>query len=152
MPIPKVSDIRFIRQKGPWITKSGGALSVLFAIPGDDAARFFTESPISGFRIYQISNPKIEKTGGMEWHIYRQEIFLVAKGHIEWFFEDAWGNTAEFFQDGGTAIWVPNYIVHSYRATDECLLVVVANTIYDPLNPDTHDTYAREKLFELIPK
>ena len=74
LPIPKVSDIRYFKCKGPWDTKSGGVLNVLFAIPDEELAGFFVKSPISGFRIYQVSNPEIEKPGGMEWHIYRQEI------------------------------------------------------------------------------
>jgi len=152
LPIPKVSDIKYFKCKGPWDTKSGGALNVLFAIPDEELAGFFVKSPISGFRIYQVSNPEIEKPGGMEWHIYRQEIVLVPRGRVEWIFEDTWRNKIKFVQDGSVAVWIPGYIVHSYKALDECSIIVIANTLYDPDDPETYDTYVREKLFELIPK
>lgn len=149
--VPTVADIRTINGSGPWSTKSGGELNVLFAIGYDDMMnRYFQYSKdeldtisydIRGLRSYKVSGLEAGVVGANEWHKVRQELVFTLKGAVRWVCEDLSGKTREFLLEQDQGIWIPSHILHTYTATTQSEILVVANTLFIPDNPQTHDTY-----------
>jgi len=102
---PTVEDIVVIEGKGPWGTKSGGKLNVLFGLPlGLLQEKFFdynkTEleavpTDIRGLRSYVVSGLTKGAVGANEWHKLRNEIVFAAKGRFRWSCEDVHGNKVD---------------------------------------------------------
>lgn len=149
----RVADIQVLPIKGPWNTKSGGFLNVLFNIPyADLAERFFVYDPdelqnisqdIRGLRSYHVSQLKKGSIGANEWHKIRNEIIFTPNGSIRLDCYDLDGETASIVIDQSQCAWVPPYIMHTYTALqDNTEIIVITNTLFDPSDASTHDTYS----------
>lgn len=149
---PRVADIQTFSTKGPWETKSGGLLNVLFSIPYIDLTeRFFTYDPdelqgisqdIRGLRSYHVSHLKKDSVGANEWHKIRNEILFAPKGSFQLDCRDSYGDISSVTINSDQCVWVPPYIMHAYKALeDDTEIIVVTNTLFDPADQSTHDTY-----------
>lgn len=158
--VPKVEDVKDIERTGPWDTKSGGVLSVLFALPFDDLQnRYFHYEPselakltgdIRGLRSYAVVGIPVASVGANEWHRVRNELVFATRGSFRWTSEDLYGNKKESILDSKNGVWVPPYILHTYEAIEDLsALVVVANTLFIPDLPETHDTYSKSEFQKL---
>lgn len=155
---PRVGDTQtftFIGDVYP--TKSGGNLDVLCALPSLVVqVRFFTYdaeelqyAPMvrPGLRLYRVSDLPRDPTrrGGGEFHRIRQE-YVIALGSVRWTFEDIYGDTREVVLKPRDAVWIQPFTMHTYEVLDdECAMLVIANTLFDPKDPATHDTYSMEQ-------
>jgi hypothetical protein len=155
-----VSDIKGIDSKGPWETKSGGALSVLFNIPLDILRSTFFNydekelalipEDVRGIRSYKVDNIPKHAIGANEWHKLRHELVFIIKGSVRWTCEDIQGNKLVSNLHPGKGIWVQPYILHTYESlSDSACLLVIANTLFMPDKPETHDTYSAALFTEL---
>jgi dTDP-4-dehydrorhamnose 3,5-epimerase-like enzyme len=153
--VPKVNNVKVIENKGPWDTKSGGKLNVLFGIDFNtlNEGYFSYEKSeldkipqdIRGFRSYSVSDLKIGKVGANEWHRIRNELVFAIEGSVEWTCEDVYGNQASFILDDKQGVWTPPFILHTYKTLeDKNGILVIANTLFDPDNNNTHDSYSIE--------
>jgi uncharacterized RmlC-like cupin family protein len=153
MKYASVKDLRIMKVKGPWTTKSGGELSVLMALNSISLKEFVGEpGEISrGLRLYTVGNLPKNKEGGREFHREREEIIFSLKGEISFLLEDLFGDKFLFvLKEGEDGIWIPPFILHTYKALKEnSALLVIANTLFDPDDKTTHDTYSKE-VFEGI--
>lgn len=157
--IPTINDITVIERDWPWPTetfaaKSGGELSVLIALPHNIVDGGFLQyepeelrgiPDIRGIRSYRVANIPEGSVGAKEWHRVRQELVFALGGAVRWSCEDVHGTKKEFTLDENTGVWTPPFIFHSYKAlTEGVSIVVVANTLFDPKNDATKDTYFLE--------
>jgi hypothetical protein len=157
--LPTVEDVQVLEARGPWNSKSGGELSVLFSIPFpelqdryfkyDDEELAKIPADIRGLRSYTVRGIPAGTVGANEWHRVRQELAFAVKGSAKWTCEDVFGNKKEFMVDEGNAVWTPPFILHTYEAqTDATQLLVIANTLFIPEDPTTHDSYSAESYRE----
>ncbi|MBN2459602.1 WxcM-like domain-containing protein [Candidatus Woesearchaeota archaeon] len=156
---PSIDDIASIGTRGPWKTKSGGELNVLFAMPMhtvNDFLRYETDElknylprDLRGLRQYHVKNLNIGKVGIGEFHRLRKEMIFVLEGLIDFEFEDVYGGLERMRLDPGRGVYIPNFILHSYDIKNCSQLVVLANTLFDPDDPVTHDTYSSETFRKL---
>lgn len=158
-----VDDIQVIDSRGPWTTKSGGNLNVLFGLPQDQVTKFldynnpefdFTEKSsghnIRGLRSYMVSDIPKGSVGGKEWHKVRTEFVTAIGGLAVWQCVDFNGKEREFILDGKSSVLMPPGILHTYEALeDNTALQVIANTLFVPENPLTHDSYSIDTFNEL---
>ncbi len=157
---PSIHDIEVIKTPGNWATKSGGNLDVLTRVGHDLVTKFFTYDPdelakvpedIRGLRLYRVSGIPEGTLGANEWHRVRNELFTVLKGRVIWTCQDTYGNIQEFDVTPNTTVFTPHHILHTYRATEgDTALMVVANTLFNPENPATHDSYKADDFQKLI--
>ena len=158
--IPSVEDIENLEARGPWKTKSKGDLTVLLAIPLTTVLnRFLVYDPeelakipqdICGLRLYPVRNLPKGESGGGEFHRVRKEFFFGLDGKILMTCDDLYGGTRSFMITPDFGIYIPNFIRHSYVVMEERSgFLVIANTLFIPDNPRTHDTYKTEE-FELL--
>ena len=162
MNYPKVSDVRDLSGltiPGRFKSKSGGTLEVAFAMPEDLAREFFSADPkelaIStkmrlGFREYVVRSLPKGSIGGTEFHRIRQEIVFGLEGKTRWICEDLFGNRREFMLEAHTGLWQPPFLLHTYEVLeDNSGIAVIANTLFDPNDQKTFDTYSRELFLDL---
>jgi len=162
MEIPQknatVDDVAILSAAGPWRTKSGGSLSVPFSMKVEEALEYVSghagisdEAPdIRGLRIYMISDLENGAIGGGEFHRVRKEYAFTASGSVRWACEDLFGGTETFDVPAGHGLFIPPTIMHTYTVTsDATQLLVIANTMFNPNDLRTHDTYDREAFTEL---
>ena len=153
--IPTVAAVRVLEARGPWETKSGGPLNVLYAMPfGDLLGSFFSypepelstiSGDIRGFRAYTVDGLPQGRSGGNEWHKVRQELVFGLAGSMRWVCEDLNGGQRVRFLGPRQGMWLPRCIPHSYEVLEEgSAFLVIANTLFDPYDPRTHDTYSLE--------
>ncbi len=149
-----VNEIKELKARGPWTTKSDGSLMVNFAFPSAEfQEKFFSYNDaelaklpkdIRGFRMYNVSGLKKGSIGGGEFHRVRQEFVIMIEGETWWTFEDLSAKTRNVLLTPQKAIWLPPFVLHSYGVLSEtATFVVIANTLFDPQDPRTHDTYSR---------
>lgn len=148
---PSVHDIRELRMTGPWRSKSGGLLSVPFALPYAQAMDLFDYDPaelagvprdIRGLRMFVLEDMPAGGVGGGEFHRIRVEIVFTVQGRVRWLCEDLHGGRKEFTPARDCILYFPPFILHTMEALEPgSAVVVIANTLYDPDDPDTHDTY-----------
>lgn len=161
--VSTVDDVQIFETRGPWDTKSGGKLNVLFAMPlATLKDRYFqyenTEldlipGDIRGLRAYTVRDLPNGRIGGTEWHRIREEIVFALEGSVRWMCEDLLGGQREFILDTGVGVWMPPFILHTYEVKkDKSGLFVIANTLFVPDDPRTHDTYSVETFRELQAK
>lgn len=164
MKYPRVSDIRTIETRGPWLSKSGGVLSVQFALsPAELAELLDTDNPefdkvteesgvdIRGLRVYKVSDIPDGSIGGNEWHRARTEVVSTLGGRALWHCEDIYGGRSTVELDGTVSVVQPPGIMHTYEArANGTTLQVVCNTLYVPEDPRTYDTYSREAFNQLV--
>ncbi|MBI2024803.1 MAG: WxcM-like domain-containing protein [Candidatus Harrisonbacteria bacterium] len=162
-PVPTIFNVRGIRARGPWKTKSSGKLNVLFAMPlAEVRDRFLhyrdTEiskipNDICGLRAYTVNDLSKGKIGGTEWHRIREEIVFTINGLVQWTCVDLFGARRDFIVSVGNGIWIPPFILHTYEVLEKnSRLLVIANTLFDPDDHRTHDTYSPKKFRELMAK
>ena len=150
-----VEDVREFKTKGPWTTKSDGLLKVLCAFSQELIDEFFKYNSeeigkipgdIRGLRIYTVRGVAEKKIGGIEFHHIREEIVFGLEGSFLWRCEDLFGGTCEFTITPECGVWMPSYILHTYSALESGSgLIVLCNTLFDPDDPQTHDTYSSDE-------
>ncbi|MBI4059639.1 WxcM-like domain-containing protein [Candidatus Giovannonibacteria bacterium] len=152
MKDPKVKRVGWVKilkpdRRGPWKSKSGGKLDLLFNFDLAMQNRFFSYGPqelkkvsrsIRGFRAYVVYDLRRGKIGGQEFHRLREEIVFVLRGRVEWKFEDLYGGRKTVMLKEGEGVWIPPYILHTYRGMrNQTLLFVLANTRFLQKTTDT---------------
>lgn len=159
--VPKsVAEIGVFPNEGPWTTKSGGELNVLFARDaGIISYVFFNYNggelekiprDIRGLRMYRVDKLPKGGIGGNEFHRIRQEIIIPISGHLSYECEDLFGQKRNFDLTPKTSIWIPPLVMHTYKAMeDDNAIIVIANTLYDPADKGTWDTYSLEEFYNL---
>lgn len=159
-PIANISKVRTLQRTGPWKTKSEGQLNVLFGIQYEDLQSLYFNYEkleldkilydIRGLRSYRVDNLQAGVIGAHEWHRIRNELVFVIEGSVRWICEDIHGQKSEFILNKDRGIWVPPFILHTYESLeDETALLVVANTLYMPDDPTTHDTFSASDFTKL---
>lgn len=148
---PTVEDIREFRMTGPWPSKSGGFLSVPFMLSHAQTMEIFNYDPeeleriprdIRGLRMFMLEDMPTGGIGGGEFHRIRIEIAFTMKGRVRWFCEDVYGGRKEFLPPRDCILYFPPFILHTIEALEpDSAIAVVANTVYDKDDADTHDTY-----------
>lgn len=159
--IPKsVAQIGVFPNEGPWKTKSNGELNVLFARHLSYITGLFFEydaqelekipRDIRGLRIYRVDNTPKGGVGGKEFHRIRQEITIPIKGRLAYECEDLFGKKRNFDLTPETSIWIPPLVMHTYEALEvDTAFLIIANTLYDPADKETWDTYSSEEFCAL---
>ena len=157
--VPKsVAQIGVFPNEGPWKSKSGGELNVLFARHLSFITGLFFEydadelekipRDIRGLRMYRVDNIPKDGIGGNEFHRIRQEIIIPIKGRLIYECEDLFGQKRNFNLTPETSIWLPPLVMHSYKALeDDNAIIIVANTLYDPGDKETWDTYSLKEFY-----
>lgn len=160
MNLPSVNEIIVTKAGGDWPTKSGGFLNVLYkldwtivnkllAYDEDELKKIPVD--IRGLRSYRVTDIPQGTIGANEWHKVRNEVVFVLKGRIKWTCTDTYGESKEFILDGSQAVFTPHHILHTYEALeDDSTISVLANTLFDPSDPSTFDTFTRNEFDELI--
>lgn len=154
-----VQDVKVLKGAGPWPTKSGGELNVLFQLPLCEILNSYfryaqseldgLSHDIRGLRTYVVSGIPKGTIGANEWHRNRNELVFALNGTFTWNCEDALGDKKTMALTNGTGVWTPPFILHNYEAqTDNSSLLVIANTLYIPDNPETHDSYSAQSFQE----
>jgi len=156
---PTVDDIKEIPVTGPWRSKSGGELSVPFALPHARAMELFSYDEaelariprdIRGLRMFALDNVPIGGVGGGEFHRIRSEIAFTVRGRLRWVCEDLYGGRRVLTTAQKASLYVPPFILHTMEALEHgSAIVVIANTLYDPDDISTHDTYAAAEFRKL---
>jgi len=150
-----IDDVQVIESRGPWQSKSGGALNVHLALPREVLGAFLDyDNPefgrvesqsgydIRGLRHYAVSGIPAGGIGGNEYHRARTEYVRAAAGRAVWQCVDISGREREFLLDGTRGIIVPPFITHTYEALeDNTTLEVLCNTLFIPEEPLTHDIF-----------
>ncbi|MCF8304488.1 MAG: WxcM-like domain-containing protein [Bacteroidales bacterium] len=154
-----VEGIRLFNVQGPWHTKSNASLSVLFAMTFSEISDYFSydddelvniPEDIRGLRSYSVTGLKKGSRGGMEYHRIRQEILFAFSGKVKVEAEDVYGNHKEIILDNTTGICIPPFTLHTYEAMDNnSSNLVICNTLFNPDDPQTHDTYAEQTFRKL---
>ena len=159
--VPKsVAQIGVFPNEGPWKSKSGGELNVLFARHLSFITGLFFEydadelekipRDIRGLRMYIVDNIPKGGIGGNEFHRIRQEIIIPIKGRLVYECADLFGQKRDFDLTPKTSIWLPPLVMHTYQAQeDNSSIVVIANTLYDAADKETWDTYSLEEFNNL---
>jgi dTDP-4-dehydrorhamnose 3,5-epimerase-like enzyme len=158
--VSSVDDVQEVIGRGPWQTKSGGELRVLFNLPFEALEKGFWQydeaelakipQDVRGLRSYKVTGVPKGSTGANEWHKLRHELVFAFEGTVRWVCEDLTGKQKTFMLDAERGVWVRPYILHSYEAlASTASLLVVANTLFIPEDPTTHDTYTAESFREL---
>lgn len=157
--LPTIEDIKQISTPGSWQTKSGGILGLITRIDYSLLQQFLaydhTElnripEDIRGLRIYRVEAISKGSRGANEWHKIRNEIFTVLHGSIRWTCTDHSGKSASFIVTPSHSIFTPHHILHTYEALeDNTELAVIANTLFNPENSATHDTYSADSFHNL---
>lgn len=133
---------------GPWATKSGGHLNVLFNFDRAEAREYIegSEDEPSGLRAYRVTGLKKGAIGGNEWHKARVEMAFVTRGALTWEItaSDGTESTIESSPSTQGVIIYPNTL-HTYHVEeDDTEILVITNTMFDPNDPSTHDTYSSD--------
>ncbi len=161
MNLPSVNEIIVTEAGGDWPTKSGGFLNVLYKLDWTIVNRLLAydedelkEIPVDirGLRSYRVTNIPQGTLGANEWHKVRNEVVFALKGRIKWTCTDTYGESKEFILDGSQAVFTPHHILHTYEALEEdSTISVLANTLFDPSDPNTFDTYTKDEFDTLVP-
>jgi hypothetical protein len=156
---PTVDDVREFRVTGPWQSKSGGVLNVPVALPHLEAMRFFDYDPaelgripidIRGLRVWVVSDIPAGGIGGNQFHRVRTEISFVVKGKVSWRFEDLYGGTRVISWSPDNALLMPPFVIHTLVSEESgSAVVTLANTLYIPDDPRTHDTYRADLFYAM---
>ena len=83
-------------------------------------------------RAYWITKIKGEKKSGQHAHTNEDEIFIILQGNATLILDKGNGIKKEPMATGALA-WVPRYIWHGFEDfSDDCILLALSNTNYDP--------------------
>jgi hypothetical protein len=141
-----------IEARGPWKTKSDAELKVLFAMPYEKLLEFlkYDENElrqlpenIRGLRSYSVKGLRKGSLGGMEFHRIRKELLFGLEGVVDVECEDVYENKRRFRLDSQNGIYIPSFILHTYETIEDGGILVVANTLFNPEDKRTHDTYSQ---------
>lgn len=152
---PTVDQIHEMEIRGPWRTKSQGELNVIFALSMSELLGEYLSydqqeldrlrRDIRGFRIYTVQNLSRNQIGANEFHRIRKEIVIGLEGRTRWTCEDLLGGKREFILTPQNGIWIPPFVLHTYHVLEDGTgHMAIANTLFDPADPDTHDTFSLE--------
>ncbi len=140
--------------RGPWPTRSDGLLSVMFALDQDTLTHIMQPDPHElslvpnlrlGVRIFHLSNLAPGRIGGQHFHRVKEEIIVLTEGSVEYLLEDVYGGQRVVLMDGLTrGLYIPSFIRHTYTVRDSAKLLGVSNTLYDPEDKSTYDTFGDE--------
>lgn len=154
-----VGEVRSIDVRGPWATKSGGELQVLFSLPVtaleafldfDNSAFSDFSQDVRGLRSYVVKGINKGGIGAKEVHLARTELVTALNGRASWVCSDLLGNEKSFTLDGTNVLIVPPGILHTYESLeDNTRLQVIANTLFIPEDSSTHDSYPAEEFYAL---
>lgn len=132
---------------------------MLFSLPAAQLKKFLdfdngafddTGQDIRGLRSYMVSGIAKGSIGAHEVHLARTEMVTALDGKASWTCVDLLGNEKVFMLDGTNVLMVPPGILHTYEALeDDTHLQVVANTLFMPDDPATHDSYPVAEFYEL---
>lgn len=150
-----INDVHKLNSKGPWQTKSNANLDVLFGYDMNYISNFFFDysesemqqlpKDIRGMRSYIVSKIPINSIGANEWHKIRNELAITIEGVVEWELTDKDGKSITITVEKNEGIYIPNHILHKYKSLKlDSAILVLANTIFEPDDPQTHDTYTKE--------
>jgi hypothetical protein len=136
---------------GPWRSKTGGLLSVPFALSHAQAMDIFDYDhaeldrlprDIRGLRMFVLEDMPAGGIGCGEFHRIRIEIVFTVKGRVRWICEDLYGGRKEFISSRDCILRVPPFILHTIESLEQdSSVVVIANTLFDADDPRTHDSY-----------
>lgn len=157
---PSIEKIEILNGGGPWQTKSGGQLDVLFQLPIDFIQQQYfnyeeerlRELPIDirGLRAYSVQKINKGSKGAGEWHKLRSELVFAIDGSAKWTCEDIHGSKETVILSNGAGVYTPPGIMHTYTALeDDTRLLVISNTLFDATNPSTQDSYTIESFQQL---
>lgn len=154
-----VKDITEFEVRGPWVTKSDAELQVLFSLPYTEVLKYLEydekeleiiQKDIRGLRSYTVRNLNRGSKGGREFHRVRKEIIFGLEGYVSFELEDFYKGKRHISLDSHKGICIPPFILHTYEAMkNNSGLLIIANTLFDPDNHKTHDTFS-EKIFREI--
>jgi hypothetical protein len=161
MSAARITDVQIIERRGPWHTKSNADLSVLFALDYDfitqnfliydDEALASIGKDIRGLRSYRVDGIAKGEEGAKECHKIRHELVFAIAGSFEWICEDTYGQRKTYVIDVGHGLFVPKGLYHEYKSLeDNGSLQVIANTLFFPDEPETHDSYAFDDFKKMI--
>ena len=164
---PSVKDVKRLPPTGPWPSKSGGELIVRFGQPltvsGETSGlneSFFVypreelaiiPAEMRGLRFYHVRGIPKHGVGGNEFHRLRHELFLATDGALLMDCEDLHGEQEEFrLEPNDYGVWIPPFIMHTVIAREpNSGFLVVCNTLFEPNNPASHDSYPVEEFNHL---
>lgn len=145
---------------GPWDTKSGGKMHVVFAFDEsilrhlhvvDQQELALVPELQLGFRAFHSTGLKKGTVGGKHFHRIKQETIACAKGEVEFLLEDLYGGTRTVKLDiQSRSLFIPPFVMHTYTVLDDAELIGVSNTLYDADNPNTFDTYEQDTFDTLV--
>ncbi len=153
-----VAAVTAVERRGPWVSKSGGDLHLLLALPMQGIENFLSydaeeiarlPEDIRGLRMYSVTKVPSGSEGGGHYHRLRKEIFYPISGVFEVRCEDVWGSKASFLLDRNRGLYVPEFMFHSYRCLDEGGFAVLCNTLFNPTEPRTHDNFESREFARL---
>lgn len=148
-----VEEIEHFRSTEPLVGANGVRLQPYFTLNQLEVERFlsYDQTPVlnigrapdyhlPGEQVYTTSGIKAREIGGMHAHCMRQQITVCTRGSVLWAVEDAYRQRTSFVLNEGDGVWLPSDILHSYQGiAPESDILTLANTIYRPENPDSHD-------------
>lgn len=155
---PSVDEVCLLPSDGPFSTKSGGVLSVLWTAPllsaqgptldelftFDDAELAPFSHDVRALRLLTIAGLHQGAHGGEEFHRARTTLLFPILGSIDLTVEDVYKNTVTHRLDVKNGASIPPFIFHRYTALEEgTLLVLLANTRILPNDPQSSDSYGR---------
>lgn len=159
---PSVADVQQLDWEGPGKSKSGGDLWRLCQFPITFVQEtFLNYDPeelkqisvdIRGLRVYQVKGFKKDKPAGFEFHRVRKELFFPLEGRLEMTCEDVYGGKKIMTLEPGIGCYIPNFLLHCFKCKTNGSFLVIANTLFDPNDKRTHDTYSIAKFRELQAK
>jgi mannose-6-phosphate isomerase-like protein (cupin superfamily) len=150
---PAIKDVKEIKSKGPWETRSKAELRVLFSIPHDNLLKFLRydqnelrqlPEDVRGLRSYSVTGIKKGNKGSTEFHRIRKELLFGLDGAFNIECEDVYGNKRDFRVSSNNGIYIPSFVLHNYESIEDGRLFAVVNTLFNPDDPRTHDTYSKE--------
>jgi mannose-6-phosphate isomerase-like protein (cupin superfamily) len=149
----RVENVQLLKAAGPWRTKADAQLFVPIVMSQKEVYAYvskFDKAQAStlverGLRIYFVFGMCRGSVGGTEFHRIRKEFSFTIAGCMRWTCEDMYGASKSFDVSVGSGIYVPPTIMHTIEGVEETnSLMTIANTLYDPEDARTFDTYAMD--------
>ena len=159
MKIFTINSVEKIDCSQTWETKAGATLRVLTKDSYSLLVlRFFLydkeelkkTGDIRGLRTYTVRNQNPGRLGGMEFHRLRWEYVIGLEGGFEWLCEDLWGQKKISIISVSKGILLPPSILHTFKAVEKNSgLLVVCNTLFNPSDEKTWDSYPESEFRKL---
>ena len=116
---------------------------------GNELGKLSPNPDIRGIRLYMVGGIEAGREGGGEFHRIRSECILVLSGMVEWQCEDLYGVKTKHVLNSDCGVFTPPFILHRYRALERSSMLVLCNTLFDPDNYQTQDTYPNDVFYSL---